>query len=47
MGLIPNPYMRRPFLPPPLDQIKMIRDFLIKAGKPVVNEPKQLSISDV
>jgi 4-hydroxy-tetrahydrodipicolinate synthase len=47
MGLIPRPYMRRPFLPPPLNQIEMIRDFLIKAGKPVVREPKQLPISDV
>ncbi len=47
MGLIPRPYMRRPFLPPPLDQIKMIRDFLVKAGKPVVNEPKALPISEV
>jgi len=47
MGLIPRPHMRRPYLPPPLKEIEMLRDLLIKAGKLVVNEPKQLAISTV
>ena len=47
MGLIPRPYMRRPYLPPPLKEIETIRDLLIKTGKPVVNEPKQLAISTI
>lgn len=46
MGIIDNPHMRLPQMPPALEEIHMMRDALIKAGKPVVrNNIEPLSIA--
>lgn len=41
LGYIPNPYMRLPQVPPPADEIQMIYDALIKAGKKPVRQPSE------
>lgn len=38
MGIIENPHMRLPQLPPPVAQINMLRDALLRAGKPMVRK---------
>jgi 4-hydroxy-tetrahydrodipicolinate synthase len=41
LGYIPNPYMRLPQVPPPADEITMLYDALIKAGKKPVHTPQE------
>lgn len=39
MGYLPNPYMRLPQVPPPLDEIGMLYDALVSCGKKPVRTP--------
>jgi 4-hydroxy-tetrahydrodipicolinate synthase len=43
LGYISNPYMRLPQVPPPADEIQMIYDALIKAGKKPVHMPHEFN----
>jgi 4-hydroxy-tetrahydrodipicolinate synthase len=43
LGYITSPYMRLPQVPPPADEIQMIYDALIKAGKKPVHEPHEFN----
>ncbi len=45
MGLIPRPHMRLPQLPPPLEEIRFIREALVRAGMPVAREAEALAIA--
>lgn len=47
MGLIPRPHMRLPQIPPPLEEIKFIREAMMKAGLPVAHDARELAISEV
>jgi 4-hydroxy-tetrahydrodipicolinate synthase len=41
LGYLPNPFMRLPQVPPPQDEIGMIHDALIAAGKVPVHSPDE------
>lgn len=43
LGYISNPYMRLPQVPPPADEIQMIYDALIKAGKKPIHLPHEFN----
>ncbi len=45
MGIIDRPHMRLPQLPPPLNEIEMLRDALIQSGKPVAREAEEIEIA--
>jgi 4-hydroxy-tetrahydrodipicolinate synthase len=47
MGAIERPEMRRPQLPPPLPEVELLREALIRAGKPVVREAREIAIAAV
>jgi dihydrodipicolinate synthase/N-acetylneuraminate lyase len=48
LGIIDNPHMRLPQLPPPVEQIHMMRDALLRAGKTVVrNRIEPLAVASV
>ena len=40
-GVIDQPWMRRPQLAPPLEDILVLRDALVRAGKPMVRDVKE------
>jgi 4-hydroxy-tetrahydrodipicolinate synthase len=45
LGYIPSPYMRLPQVPPPADEIAMLHDALIRAGKKPVHSPDEFRFS--
>ena len=48
MGIIDNPHMRLPQLPPTIEQINMLRDALLSAGKSMIrNHVKPLAVAKI
>jgi 4-hydroxy-tetrahydrodipicolinate synthase len=47
MGAIERPEMRRPQLPPPLHEIELLREALIRSDKPVVREAREIAIAAI
>lgn len=43
MGLIPRPHMRLPQMPPPFEQIKLLREAMVEAGMPVEREAQEFT----
>lgn len=47
LGKIPRPYMRLPMLPVSKEEVKLMRDALIKSGMKPVREPQEIEMSDM
>ncbi len=47
LGYISNPYMRLPQVPPPAEEIRMIHEALIAAGKTPVHRPEEFGEAEV
>ena len=45
MGMLPRPHMRLPQLPPPLHEIELLREALLRAEKRVVREAQEIAVA--